>query len=300
VTNSATTTRLIDIGNLRFEVAECGTGQRLALCLHGFPESAFSWRHQLPFLASLGYRVWAPNLRGYGQSSRPVAVSDYHIDRLVEDIDGLIDAAGTDSVLLVGHDWGGIIAWMTALERRVSLSGLVIINAPHPAIFASRIFSWPQLRRSWYIFFFQIPRLPEYWLGRQEAREIASAFLSMAVDKTRFSPTVLEVYRQQALIPGALTAMVNYYRANWKFLWATRPKLNRPIETPTLLIWGERDPVLGVDLTLGTTELVVDLTTHYLPNVSHWAQQEAPEAVNEAIAAWLEAHEPPASARLSP
>ena len=285
-----TTTRFIKAGGLRFEVTECGNGQQLALCLHGFPENSFSWRHQLPFLASLGYRAWAPNLRGYGQSSRPVGISKYHIERLVEDVEELIDAAGATSVLLAGHDWGGEIAWMTALKQRVHLSGLVIINAPHPAIFASRIFSWPQIRRSWYMLAFQIPKLPEYWLGRRSARAIASAFVGMAVDKTCFSKDVLDVYRQQALIPGALRAMVNYYRANFTFLWNARSTLNNLIEIPTLLIWGERDTALGVDLTFGTHQLVPHLTTCYLPNVSHWAQQEAPGEVNKAIETWLATH----------
>ena len=288
MTPITSTTRFVDVGELRFEVTECGSGQQLALCLHGFPESAFSWRHQLPFLASLGYRVWAPNLRGYGQSSRPAAISEYHIERLIEDVEGLIGAARTNRVLLVGHDWGGIIAWMTALKQRVNLAGLVIVNAPHPAIFASRIWSWPQIRRSWYILAFQIPRLPEFFLGRQGASAIAKAFVSMAVDKTRFPPEVLDVYRQQARIPGALRAMVNYYRANLTFLWDTRLRLNSLIEIPTLLIWGERDTALGVNLTYGTNEFVSNLTTHYLPNVSHWAQQEAPDEVNNAIKTWLE------------
>jgi pimeloyl-ACP methyl ester carboxylesterase len=283
-----TTTRFIKAGGLRFEVTECGDGQQLALCLHGFPENSFSWRYQLPFLARLGYRVWAPNLRGYGHSSRPAAISEYHIERLVEDVEGLIAAAGTNRVLLVGHDWGGIIAWMTALKHHVNLAGLVIVNAPHPAIFASRIWSWPQIRRSWYIFAFQIPGLPEFFLGRQSASAIVNAFVAMAVDKTRFPPEVLEVYRQYALIPGALRAMVNYYRANLTFLWDTRLRLNSLIEIPTLLIWGKQDTALGVNLTYGTNEFVSNLTTRYLPNVSHWAQQEAPDEVNNAIKTWLE------------
>jgi len=291
MTAATVTTRFVDANGLRFEVTECGEGDRLALCLHGFPEHAFSWRHQLPLLARLGYRVWAPNLRGYGRSSRPARVEDYHIDRLSEDVAGLIEASGARTTLLIGHDWGGGIAWATAaataLESRCHLSGLIIMNAPHPALFATGLFRWPQIRRSWYVFAFQIPKLPEWALGRRRARAIAGAFRNMAVDKSSFPADVLEVYRHQALEPGALTAMVNYYRANRRFIREQATDLTRPIAVPTLLIWGEADTALGKELTLGTDQLVTDLTVCYLPGVSHWVQQEAPEAVNEAIEAWL-------------
>jgi pimeloyl-ACP methyl ester carboxylesterase len=293
LTDTTITTRFVEANGLRFEVDECGNGDRFALCLHGFPECAFSWRHQLPLLARLGYRVWAPNLRGYGRSSRPLRVEDYRLDRLVADVAGLIDAAGADTTLLVGHDWGGGIAWMTALEQTRRLSGLIIMNMPHPALFAAGLFRWPQIRRSWYIFAFQIPRLPELVLRRRRARAIAEAFLAMAVDKTRFPTDVLEVYRRQALAPGALTAMVNYYRANrgmlgrWRAHIRTR-HLTRPITVPTLMIWGEADTALGRELTDGTDRLVTELTLHCLPGVSHWVQQEAPELVNAVIEAWLD------------
>ena len=290
--DSAITTRFVEANGLRFEVDECGHGDQFALCLHGFPECAFSWRHQLPFLAGLGYRVWAPNLRGYGGSSRPERVEDYHVDQLVADVTGLVAAAGARTTLLVGHDWGGGIAWMTATERHCRLSGLIIMNAPHPALFAAGLFRWPQIRRSWYVFAFQIPKLPELLLHRRRAHAIAKAFLGMAVDKTRFPAEVLEVYRRQALEPRALTAMINYYRANRDLIrrapagtLGERP--TRPIEVPTLLIWGEADSALGKELTDGTERLVTDLTVRYLPDVSHWVQQEAPELVNELIETWL-------------
>ena len=279
--------RFVDANGLRFEVAEEGTGDRLALCLHGFPECAFSWRHQIPALVQLGYRVWAPNLRGYGRSSRPGRVADYHIDLLVADIEGLIRAAGARETLLIGHDWGGGLAWMTALGRRCPLAGLVVMNCPHPTLFARGLYRWPQIRRSWYVFAFQIPKLPELLLGRGQARAIARTFRDMAVDKTRFPDDVLDVYRQQALDPGALTAMLNYYRANRRFPHESHPDQTRPIAVPTLLIWGEADTALGTELTLGTDRLVSDLTVRYLPGVSHWVQQEAPDAVNDAITQWL-------------
>ena len=290
--DSAITTRFVDANDLRFEVHECGRGDRLALCLHGFPEHAYAWRHQLPLLARLGYRAWAPCLRGYGRSSRPGRVTDYRMDRLTADVAGLIDAAGAGSTVLVGHDWGGGIAWTTALERLRPLERLIIMNAPHPALFLAGLLRWPQFRRSWYIFAFQLPVLPELVLRRRRGHAIAGAFRRMAVDKTRFPDEVLEVYRRQALEPGALTAMINYYRANrslFRQTRADRPRasLTRPIEVPTLMIWGEADAALGKELTYGTERLVRNLTVRYLPGVSHWVQQEAPELVNELIETWL-------------
>ncbi|MDA1095110.1 MAG: alpha/beta hydrolase [Acidobacteria bacterium] len=281
------TTRFVEANGLRFEVTECGAGDRLALCLHGFPECAFSWRYQLPLLARLGYRVWAPNLRGYGRSSRPARLADYQVDRLVADVEGLIRASDARETLLIGHDWGGGIAWLTALAERCPLAGLIVINCPHPALFARGLYRWPQIRRSWYVFAFQIPRLPEWLLGRRQAQAIADAFLNMAADRTQFPDSVLDVYRRQALEPGALRAMVNYYRANRRFPHVSQPGLSRPVLVPTLLVWGEADTALGKELTVGTDQLVVDLTVRYLPGVSHWAQQEAPDLVNHAIEEWL-------------
>ena len=290
MTSPAVTTRFIDANGLRFEVNECGEGDHLALCLHGFPESAFSWRYQLPFLARLGYRAWAPNLRGYGRSSRPGRVEDYRINHLVTDVEALIDAAGPGRTLLIGHDWGGIVAWMTATGKRRELDGLVIMNAPHPARFVQQLFTWRQIRRSWYAFAFQIPRLPEFFLGRREAQGIATIFRNMAVDKSRFPRDVLDVYRRQALEPGALTAMVNYYRANLGLGWRRQAEQADPIDVPTLLVWGEADTALSKELTFGTEQLVRHLTIRYLPDVSHWVQQEAPEQVNGILESWLAQH----------
>src|SRR5258705_2946844 len=116
--------QIVRANGIDFNVAMAGSGERLALCLHGFPESSFSWRHQMPLLARLGYRVWAPDLRGYGESERPPRVQDYAIEKLMEDVGGLIDAAGARSTLLLAHDWGGSIAWYFALRRVRSLDRL--------------------------------------------------------------------------------------------------------------------------------------------------------------------------------
>jgi pimeloyl-ACP methyl ester carboxylesterase len=158
------------------------------------------------------------------------------------------------------------------------------MNVPHPTVFADLIrHYWPQRRKSWYVAFFQIPWLPEVMLRRDRAEGIARAFSSMAIDKSAFPPDVLEHYRQNALIPGALTAMINYYRANLKILEETSP----PIAVPTLMLWGEEDTALDIKLTEGYGPHVQDFTLVRFPNVSHWVQQEAPVPVNAAMLAWI-------------
>jgi epoxide hydrolase 4 len=282
------TTGRIAANGLSFVVDEAGAGQDVALLLHGFPESRFSWRHQLPLLADLGWRAIAPDLRGYGQSSRPRRVADYAIGHLVDDVAGLFEAARARRRLLIGHDWGAAIAWFFAIERRLPLDGLVIMNVPHPAVLA-RVMraSWRQPLRSWYMAFFQLPALPEAVMTANGARGIARAFTGMAVDKSRFPPAVTDVYRQNALIPGAMTAMVNYYRANVTLLGRPQAPAWPVIEVPTLMIWGEEDAALCIENTEGYEPLVRDFTLHRLPGVSHWVQQEAPETVNDILGGWV-------------
>lgn len=288
-------TKLVKTDGLTFEVDMCGFGEKFAICLHGFPEHSFSWRYQLPLLAGLGYTVWAPNLRGYGNSSRPEKVKEYSIDCLVSDVAALIDASGAESTLLIGHDWGGVIAWSFAIQAIRPIERLIVMNIPHPSLFLKGLIRWPQLFRSWYIFFFQLPKIPELLLGLQGARLVGKMFYNMAVDKRRFPETVLEVYRENARRPGALTAMINYYRALFreKQIAQKRRLLETIVEVPTLMIWGEKDSALGKELTYGTEKLVTDFTVRYLPGVSHWVQQEAPEVVNAMIAAWITGKEVP-------
>jgi pimeloyl-ACP methyl ester carboxylesterase len=279
--------RTVRANGIDFNVATAGTGPRLALCLHGFPESSFSWRNQMPLLAQLGFRVWAPDLRGYGASSRPQDVKAYALENLEEDVAALIEAAGAKDVLLVGHDWGALIAWYYAMFGRLPISRLIIMNVPHPALARNGLRTLRQLKKSWYIFFFQLPWIPEWALARNAHEAIGRAFRGMAVDKSRFPDEVLRVYRDAAARPGALTAMLNYYRALIRGYRRTSRRGTPRIDTPTLMIWGEVDAALGKELTFGTQEYVSNLTLRYLPNVSHWVQQEAPETVNAMIEAWL-------------
>ena len=284
------TTRKIEANGFSFAVDEAGEGDNLALCLHGFPESRFSWRYQLPLLAELGYRAWAPDLRGYGGTEpKPKQVSAYLIDRLMEDVAALIDASGARIVTLIGHDWGAALAWTFAANRVRPLERLVIMNVPHPAVMSAHLRkSWAQLRKSWYMFFFQLPGIPERAMTRNGAAAIRQAFHGMAIDKSHFTDDVLDRYAADAQRPGAMTGMVNWYRAAFRL----QGKLAGPwsmIDTSTLIVWGEEDAALGAELLDGTDAYVRDLTVKRLPGVSHWVQQEAPEAVNAILRAWLTA-----------
>lgn len=286
-------TRTIEANGLNFTIDEAGEGDDVALFLHGFPESRFSWRHQLPLLADLGWRAVAPDLRGYGDSSRPAGVEAYGIDHLVADAAAIFDAVGaTGRRLLIAHDWGAIVAWVFAMEKTRALDGLVIMNVPHPAVFQGALKgNLSQLKKSWYVFFFQIPWLPEKAMTANGARAIGEAFRGMAIDKSRFPVEVLAHYQENALRPGAMTAMINWYRANFRggalSRWA--PGKAPVIDVPTLMVWGEEDAALGIELTEGYEPYVRDFTLHRLPGVSHWVQQEAPEAVNARLEAWMRA-----------
>ena len=274
---------------INFEVATMGSGDRLALCLHGFPEHAYSWRHQMPLLARLGYRVWAPNLRGYGGTDSPREVSAYKTRTLVEDVASLIKAAGPRETLVLAHDWGGALAWSLALEQPQLIGKLVVLNLPHPACFARELGRPPQLFQSWYMFFFQLPWLPEFLLGLRHGGATSGVIRRTSRDPARFTDEDLEVYRANAARPGGLTAMINWYRALFRGGALRRFRGgNLPvIRIPTLFLWGDADTALSFRTTRGTENYVSNLTFRVFPGVSHWIQQEAPEAVNAMLEAWL-------------
>ncbi|GAA4039664.1 alpha/beta fold hydrolase [Parerythrobacter jejuensis] len=282
----------VEANGLTFEVAQMepasGESDHLALCLHGFPELHYSWRNQMPLLAEMGYRVWAPNMRGYGQTTRPHAVRDYGMDHLTQDVAGLIDASGAKSVTLIAHDWGGIIAWAFAIAKIRPLERLVIMNLPHPKVLERELKRWEQLRKSWYVFFFQLPWLPEKRLGSNNGKNIGELFVKTSCNPERFGPEERAVYAAAAAQPGAPRAMVNYYRAAMKHRGLVELG-NYRVDIPTLMIWGEEDVALNIHCTEGTEEWVSDLTLKRLPNVSHWVQQDAPEQVNAILSDWLPA-----------
>jgi len=252
-------TKFVEANGLRFEVLEEGTGDRLALCLHGFPEHAISWRHQIPVLAGMRYRVWAVNQRGYGRTTRPTQVADYALPHLVDDVTALINAASAKSVALIGHDWGAMVAWCVAAEQLHPLERLVIMNGPHPLCFRTALKHWRQMRKSWYVAFFQLPRVPERILTVNGGAIVRRMFGNVALP-----PDVLAVYTRQITEPGAATAMLNWYRAI-RLQNSRTLNLARVIDMPTLVLWGERDVALDPICLNGTERYVRDLTVKRLP-----------------------------------
>ncbi|HLM74283.1 MAG TPA: alpha/beta fold hydrolase [Polyangiaceae bacterium] len=257
----------------------------LVLMLHGFPEYWYSWRHQIPFFAERGFRVWAPDQRGYNESDKPDGVAAYNVDELAKDVIGLIDASGRDKVYLVGHDWGAAVAWWTAMRYPERLHKLAVLNVPHPTVMEHTMkTSLKQLRKSWYIFFFQLPFLPELGFKRGDGREMAEAVRRTARRGT-FSDEDLEKYREAWAKPGAVTAMLNWYRA----VFRARPPTPKDIriKVPTLLIWGARDVALGREMAQPSVDLCDDGRLVILEEATHWVQHDEPKRVNQLLGDFL-------------
>ena len=278
--------RYADINGIRMHYAEAGTGDELVLFLHGFPESWYSWCHQLAFFAPR-YRVVAPDQRGYNLTDDQ---GPYDTGTLQEDVLALIRHLGVEKVHLVAHDWGAAIAWLVAINHPQVLHSLTICNVPHPAVFAEQLRKNPrQWLRSWYIAFFQLPWLPERFVARAHYQSLARMIIRDTRPGTFTREDVqemLESWRRQGLGGG-----INWYRAALRRR-ASLPEPLPRIPVPTILIWGEDDVALGKELTYGTEQYVEDLRVHYLPNTSHWVQQEEPDKVDLLIAELLERSRP--------
>lgn len=274
---------------LDFTVAAVGSGDRLVLCLHGFPESSLSWRHHIAPLAQAGYRVWAPDLRGYGGTTKPDGLDAYHLEALLEDVAALIEVSNTSRVILIGHDWGGLIVWYYAMRRPKKLVGRIILNAPHPACFEREIRHCRQFRRSWYMAVFQIPWLPETMLAAGGAYLIGAIFECMRVNLKYLPHDIVHCYRQQACKPGSLTAMLNYYRAAILGGRAIRQRTIEysAIDLPTLVIWGLRDQTLAKQNLDGLERYATDLTIVRLEQAGHFVHQDEPQRVTNEILGWL-------------
>jgi len=274
------------VNGVRLHCVVAGDGP-LVVLLHGFPEFWYSWRHQIPALAQ-HFTVVALDLRGYNLSDKPPHVGDYELPKLVEDVAQLIHSFGHEHAIVVGHDWGAAIAWETALTRPKVVEKLIILNVPHPRIFMQNLLTNPrQMLRSWYIGFFQLPWLPEAAFRANNYQAIEQAFRSTAVHKERFSDEVIEQYKDAAAQAGALTAAINYYRANARRGIFKLAQSDPIVRIPTLVVWGEQDFALGKELNDGLARYVPDLMLRFIPDASHWIQQDRPDLVNEYLLAFL-------------
>lgn len=272
----------INTNGIKLHYVTQGDGP-LMLMLHGFPEFWYSWRHQIPEFAK-DYKVVALDLRGYNESDKPQEQSAYTMSELVKDVEGVIQGLGYDRCVLVGHDWGGAIAWCFAYAHPEMVERLIVLNLPHPAKFAQGLRTPQQLMRSWYTFFFQIPALPELLLQSFDYQIIGNALTGMAVNKNAFTSADIEAYKDAVAKRGALTAMINYYRNAFTGIMQREWSM---LDVPTLMIWGEQDTALGKELTYGTEEYVRDFQIRYIPDCSHWVQQEQPELVNQYMREFL-------------
>ncbi len=282
----------LEANGIHFHALASGPAQGpLALLLHGFPDLARSWQPQLAALGAAGFRAVAPDMRGYGGTDKS---GPYDTATLAHDVAGLVHALGRERATVVGHDWGGGAAWAVTAFAPEVLERLVILNCPHPCVMQQELLhSFRQLRRSWYMFLFQIPWLPEWALRRDGALVIGKTLRAASHVKAVWTPETTQPYRDNFMQPGVASAAVGYYRAALRSGRAlARAAKAHPIAVPTLIIWGKEDPALGVQL-LDEKKLApwfapgnkpqIDL----LEGIGHFVHVEAPERVNQALLAWL-------------
>lgn len=257
----------------------------LLLLLHGFPECADGWRKAMAPLAALGHRVVAPDQRGYGASDKPGGTAAYRVDRLAADVVAIAAALGHERFALVGHDWGGIVAWRVASDFGDRVDRLVIINAPNLDIARDHALRHPsQLLKSGYVAFFQMPWVPELALSSMNYALLAEALQRSSRPGT-FSDDDIAIYRQAWSKPGALTAMLAWYRA----LPSTPSRPPRRIAVRTLILWGDRDSALDRSLAEDSLGLCDAGTVRHFPDATHWLQHERPAEVHDSITAFLAA-----------
>jgi pimeloyl-ACP methyl ester carboxylesterase len=279
------------VGDVRLHYAECGEGERLVLLLHGFPECWYSWRRQLPALGRR-FRVVAPDMRGYNLSDKPGRVEDYRMSRLVDDVTGLIRHFGAREAAVVGHDWGGAVAWAVAQYYPDYVWKLASLQTPPPAVWRKNL-TLKQLLRSWYMFFFQLPTLPE-WLMRRDDFARLGRMLRATSRPGTFSDKEIEVLKAALREPGAVTGGINYYRANLRALLsrgfgAKETGRHECVRVPTLFIYGERDFAILPETVAGVADYVdAPYTELRLGRSNHWVQQESPAEVNAALLSFLE------------
>jgi len=273
------------VNGVRLHYVEAGSGP-LVVLLHGFPEFWYSWRRQIPVLTAAGYRVIAPDMRGYNISEKPRGIAPYRTDVLAGDVAALIRHAGVAAAVVVGHDWGASVAWQVAMRYPDLVKRLVALAAPHPIAFRRAMTDPSQLRRSWYVFFFQLPWLPEAVFRRRNFASLVRTLHHDPVHPGAFTHDDIARYRGALGQPGAVTAAINYYRAALRY-GLHEEVAARPVEPPTLVIWADRDRYLGPHLAEGYERWGQHVRLVHVPDASHWLQNDVPDRVNELVLEFL-------------
>jgi pimeloyl-ACP methyl ester carboxylesterase len=278
--------QLVETNSIRLSVVQAGPEDGpLIILLHGFPELSYSWRKLMPLLVSAGYRVWAPDQRGYNRSDKPVGIDPYRIAELAADVVGLIDAANRKQAILIGHDWGAGVAWWVAGKYPERVSKMVVMNVPHGKVMRKFIRgNFGQMVKSWYIMFFQIPWLPER-LARMGNWRMLVKLLKRTSHPGTFSDEDFDQYRKAWSQPGAFRSMLNWYRA---FIQRPpAPPANSRITVPTMLIWGKLDSVLSSDMAQPSIDLCDNGRLVFIEDATHWVHHEKLERVNDLINEFL-------------
>jgi len=279
--------RSVQLSEVALHVAEAGAGDRLVVLLHGFPEYWYSWRKQIPALARAGFRVAAPDLRGYNTSGKPGRVSDYALEKLARDVSELVRALGAERADVVGHDWGGVVAWAFAMLHGDQLGRLAILNAPHPLQYRRLLRrDLGQLRRSWYVLFFQLPLLPERLVRAGNFAALAGAFRGLRA-RGRMSEEELGRFRDALAQPGALTAAINYYRAGVRGSGKRLPF--QPVRGKVQVIWGQGDRYLKPALAQPDPRWAPEARVDRLDGAGHFVHVDQPEKVNALLLEHLSA-----------
>jgi pimeloyl-ACP methyl ester carboxylesterase len=279
-----------EVDGVRLHYVEAGEGP-LVLLLHGFPEFWYGWHRQIPMLADAGFRVVAPDMRGYNLSDKPRGWRNYERGLLSGDVANLVRALGAERAHVVGHDWGGAVAWCTAMDHPGVVDRLVVLDAGHPVRYVAHLRQPRQLLKSWYVFFFQIPGLPEAAVRAGNWRLFRNAFEKDARPGA-FDPEEIERYIEAWSKPGAIKAQIDYYRAAIRgtpFSMRRLREANPPVQAPTMVIWGENDRYGVPEVGRPEPEEAPNLERFViLPGASHWVQHEEPERVGQLLVEFLQ------------
>lgn len=272
-----------DVNGIKLHYVKAGNGKKLIIFVHGFPEFWYEYKNQLQEFSKSGeYTVIAPDMRGYNLSSKPDSVKEYQVKYLVEDLRQLSEKLDFKKFTMVAHDWGGVIAWRFAINHPDYLDKLVIINAPHPAIFQKELAQNPeQQKASAYMTVFQDPQA-EKTLSANNYKQLVETVFGQDLKERNFTEADMQEYQKAWSQPGALTAGLNYYRAFFAFGFGFENS-SYIVNVPTLVIWGEKDKYLMNSNLSGLEEYIPDLTIKRLPEGSHWIIHEKPELVNTYI-----------------